>query len=172
MEKLVVKDSLKIEGHIKAIVYRANGEIFVHHDEHNTIDTGLLNHYAAILQASADKALDNLFTACANPAASGKDGIAYNDPAVLLDSWSFQCTGTSPVVAYPVGWSGSGATRTLTGAFTGFAKTLDTAAYIELGFNHNGSYDFATLFAHASSWVSLTLAAADILILQWTLTIS
>jgi len=170
MKKL--NSTLKVTGHIKATVIRANGERFVHCDEHNTIDTGLLNHFASILQTNADKALNNLFPASASPATSGKDGIAYNDPDMLLESYAFQCTGTSPVTSFTLGWSGTGASRKLTGALTGYAITLGTAAYVELGFNHNGHYDFATLFAHASSWASLTLAAADVVVIEWTITVS
>ena len=170
MKKL--NSTLKVTGHIKATVIRANGERFVHCDEHNTIQSGLLNHLAGILQTSTDKALNKLFTASAETAPSGYDGIAYNDPVVSGDSYAFQCTGTSPVTSFTLGWSGTGASRKLTGAFTGSVVVFTTAAYVELGFNHDGTYDFATLFATASSWASLTLAAADVVVIEWTITVS
>jgi len=172
--------SFGIRGHIKAVVKRGKTGLYeVHCDEENTIQAGFKSLLAGNLQANTniDITMDNLYDGVIeiDTSTNGWDGIA-----VKVDSiwYSLNTVGSG------LGWSGSGAARTLTGKITGRTGTIADADSVILGkcsyipFNTN-NFIFAPggsagtgNYAKPTSWSSLTLAASDELTIAWTITVA
>uniref|UniRef100_A0A6M3XN84 Uncharacterized protein n=1 Tax=viral metagenome TaxID=1070528 RepID=A0A6M3XN84_9ZZZZ len=166
MESLI--EISKPTGHIRATVIRANGERFIHCDKENAIEANFKNYLAAAISVNTSNALDNLFSAVATLPTNAKDGIVL----LLAAYYCMKCTGTG-VGSETLGWSGAAAARKLTAEFTGYAGTIAATTSVELGFNYvTATPAFTTIYAKPSSWASLTLAAADRLIIEWTITIN
>ena len=152
-----LKDRLKITGKYRVIIKRTNGKI-EQGEWLNTINDELKAKVNDQFLASSDFALDTLFVAVATPPATGKDGIVIKDS----DNHWYSMISTTGSTDY---------TTTVTGVITGLAKTFTDIA---MGFNHAGtdSDSFGTNYADPTSFNSITLAAADQLTIEWTITVS
>jgi len=172
--------SFGIKGHIKAVVRRGKTGLYeVHCDEENTIQAGFKSLLAGNLQANTniDITMDNLYEEVVeiDTGTNNWDGIAVK---VDSDWYSLDTVGSG------LGWSGSGAARTLTGMITGEDGTIADADSVILGkcsylpFNTNnfifapGGSPGAGNYAKPTSWPSLTLAASDELTIAWTITVA
>ena len=160
-----------IHGHLKAIVIKPDGREIIHCDAHNTIQTGLLNWLAGLLESDSNKSMDNLFTVYGVESQDHYDGIIiYDDDH--SEYCQMKCTGAAEF-GYTPGWSEpTTKSSMLTGIYTGIAGIIYPASEIKMGFDYQlATGGFATEFAHASAWASLTLAADDVLVIQWTITL-
>ena len=158
-----------IHGHLKAIVIKPDGRKIIHCDAHNTIHANWLYYFAGLLTADANQSLDDLFTVY-GAASETKDGIIlqHTDDAY----YQMKCTGAAEF-GYTPGWSEpTTKSSMLTGIYTGIAGIIYPASEIKMGFDYQlATGGFATEFAHASAWASLALAADDVLVIQWTITL-
>lgn len=158
-----INEGLKITGHIKATVKRADGTEFVHCDEQNTILLDLKEIVAGSLDLNTANAMDSLFSGntTLDAGEEGEDGIWIEHTDTT--KYEMNCSWSSP----------SSTSRKLTGIFTGVGLTIAAIADIMMGFNwQNGVGDFSKDWAAPSTWPSLTLEAADTLTIEWTISVS
>ena len=156
-----LNDKLGIQGKYRTIVHRAaTGKVETSEWKVNTIGNGLKLAVAAGLDNAVDYAMDALFDGDVNddnvtPPTTDEDGIAiYDDTGA--DWHEMVCSK-----------SGTGNSRKFTGTFTGDAVTFSD---VKLGRVYSAG-DFGSIFATPTSWSNITLAAADTLTLEWTITI-
>lgn len=156
-------NGVKVNGRYRTIVKRADGRI-EESEWKNTIDNDLLYELASYLYEAqaAQISLDNPFPAAHHMTAGdeGYDGIILNASSGGDDWYCMQC---SRVMGYYY--------VKVTGVITGFAITIYNA---HLGFNVNDPYvgGFAVMFAGPTSWSNITLAVADELTIEWTISFS
>jgi len=163
-----ISDKIKASGHLKITTIDEKGQIKVVLDQHNTIQDAFLEWLNDKTQSNTagDKSLNNLFTAYVTPPASGKDGVE-----IISGSTHYSMKASGTHLGFTLGWSGSGASRKLTSAFTGAAIVLDSTDDIIMGFNHNGSTAFATNFAKPDSLpATISINELSSMIIEWTIT--
>ena len=158
-----------IHGHLKAIVIKPDGREIIHCDAHNTIQTGLLNWLAGLLESDSNKSMDNLFTVYGVESQDHYDGIIiYDDDH--SEYCQMKCTGAAEF-GYTPGWSEpTTKSSMLTGIFTGSAITISGITKVQVGYGWEMP-DFGAILATPSAWASLALAADDVLVIQWTITL-
>lgn len=166
-----VPSVIKVTGHVKATLFK-NGDFkkpIVVFDDKNTIQTACLEYLAGAIEKTVTDAIDNLFTGVTNPPTDAYDGIAVT---IGTDAYSLKCTGTAANTDYTLGWTGSGASRKLTGELTGVTGTILSASDVGMGQNWQTS-TFSNIWAIPGSWTSLTIdSASDYLYIEWTITLS
>ena len=150
-----LNDKLGLRGKYRTIVYRAaTGETETSEWIENTIHTDLKAAVAGNFQTTSDFAINNLFLTNATPPAAGDDGIVIKTSVV-----EYQMVTTV---------SGSGSSRTFTGTFTGSMGTFQSL-YLGQGYD-TGTELFTLTYATPTSWDNITLASADTLTIEWTIT--
>ena len=151
------KEHIAITGKYRVTVKRADGTI-ERSEWKNTINSALLQKVNDIFRTTADFALNSLFSSCATPPASGKDGIIVYSGSHW---YSTNCTITEP----------SSTSTKVTGVFTGYAITVQDIA---LGFSHSGADadSFNVNYADPDTWNNITLQAADQLTIEWTISVA
>ena len=151
-----LNDKLGLQGKYRTIVHRAaTGKVETSEWKVNTINAGLKVAVATGLDNSVDYAMDALFDGNLTPPTTSEDGIAiYDDTGA--DWYEMDCSK-----------SGTGNSRKFTGTFTGIGVTFSD---VKLGRVYSAG-DFGSIFATPTSWSNITLAAADTLTLEWTITI-
>lgn len=158
-----MRDSIKLIGHLKATVIRADGSSYVHHDEKNTINQEVLDALATDMLAGATNTFgmrSSSYPSDNSTIGSAEDGIAIKSASG--DSPANTWYGLTIVTSTPA----SDKVK-LTGTFTGVAVTIDGTTKVELGRNWSTS-SFVVTFATPTSWSSLTITALDTLKIEWT----
>lgn len=157
-------NGVKVNGRYRTIVKRADGRI-EESEWKNTISAEFLTALKNSLATSQDYALNNLMDEAhlLTSGDNGYDGIVLNTSEFVEDQWyTTDCSLGDGSPTY---------SKKVTGVFTGFAKTIYDA---HLGFNANGPSigEFAVMFATPTSWSNITLAVADELTIEWTISFS
>lgn len=153
----MLNERFKIVGQYRTIVKRASGEVEIG-DWINTIATALKEKVNDQFLASSDFALDSLFNGVLTPPTMYEDGIIIYDGAHWRE---MNCSSSKPT-----------ATSTkITGVLTGVAGTFTDIA---LGCHHSGvdNDTFEIRYADPTSWNNITLAAADEITIEWTISIT
>lgn len=162
--------NVKVSGQYRCTVKRADGTI-EQGEWKNTIHANLLTLLATNLETATDFALNNLHDDYAEQINNTEDGI-------LIDTGGDGTPGEGNTeqlyaMACTIGAGSPTYSRKVTGVFSGKAKTIYNAW---LGWNFDdsiGSYgDFTKVFATPTSWSNITLAAADTLTIEWTISFS
>lgn len=161
--------NVKVSGQYRCTVKRADGTI-EQGEWKNTIHANLLTLLATNLETATDFALNNLHDDYAEQINNTEDGI-------ILDTVGGGTPGEGDIQPYAMACTiGAGSptySRKVTGVFSGMAKTIYNAW---LGWNFDditGMYgDFTKVFATPTSWSNITLAAADTLTIEWTISFS
>ena len=150
-----LNDGLGLQGKYRTIVHRAaTGETETSEWKENHIDSDLKAKVNDVLLVNADFALDALFNGNGSPTA-GEDGIVlYN----VTDYYEMDCSSSKPTTT----------SIKITGTFTGVA---DTFTGVRLGFHSTGGAGFTVTYASPTSWDNVTLAIADTLTVEWTITV-
>ena len=162
--------NVKVSGQYRCTVKRADGTI-EQGEWKNTIHANLLTLLATNLETATDFALDNLHDDYTEPMLNTEDGIILSSVVDGTPGWGN--TEQLHAMACTIGAGSPTYSRKVTGVFSGKAKIIHNAW---LGWNFDdtiGIYgDFTKVFATPTSWSNITLAAADTLTIEWTISFS
>jgi len=163
------KEMMVLKGRITREVHRKDGRVEKESWD-NTIQAGLKEGVIDAMTASATNiAMDNLFTALMNgkqygdsPNPAGADGIMVRDDDTG-DWYAIDMSSSGLGVTQP-----SSTTFQAKGTFTASADV--TLSLAQLGVNLSSASAFATMFASASSWSTLSLSSGDYVTITWQIT--
>ena len=154
-------EGLSLRGHLKVEVWRGDKH-FVHHDEQNTITQALLNALATDLVTGATNSIG----------ASGSDYHSDNNQLLFANTGEDGMLikfSANELYGFTMSNLASGDTITCVGTFTGKAGTIALATDLEIGITLDliENRGYGLVWANPTSWTSLTITAADTLVVTW-----
>ena len=154
-----LNDKLGLQGKYRTIVHRAaTGKTETSEWKDNTINQDLKEKVNDVLLVNSDFALDRLFEDSATPPPMTDDGIMIHKSTATAAWYAMIGSSSEPTTT----------STKITGTFTGVAGTFSNA---KLGGNVDDPAGFNYPYATPTNWDDVTLAEADTLTVEWTITV-